>query len=399
MAITLDGTNGILSPDFEPSSSTTPTNGLFLPAANTVGLATGSTERLRIDSSGNLGLGVTPSAWGTAYRTALQVGSAACFAGVSGVGASDYFAVGGNFYLDSGAGYKYIRSTTANRLEASAGEFRWYNAPSGTAGNAISFTQAMTLDASGNLGVGTTSPSVRTHIKGSAGGELLRVSATGGAPSILLTNNDGTSEGLKLEYDNTNGNAAVNAVYSSGALIFKSANTERARIDSSGNLLVGATSSFGAGVQSKTTSASLQSFTAWNAVDSGQAYLFYGGTGSASFTARYQIYWNFTGGTGTAGFLSDYRQKDNVRRLTNGLDAIKALKPSIYRFKDALEDASGFIAHEVQEVIPQAVSGHKDEVDEDGTPKYQMLDQTHIIPYLTAAIQELTAKVTALEAK
>jgi hypothetical protein len=111
---------------------------------------------MRIDSAGNVGIGVTPSAWGTAYRTAMQAGTGACFAGTSS-GASDYFSIGGNFYLNSSASYRYINTATANRFEASAGEFRWYNAPSGTAGNAISFVQAMTLDASGNLLVGTTS--------------------------------------------------------------------------------------------------------------------------------------------------------------------------------------------------------------------------------------------------
>jgi hypothetical protein len=125
---------------------------------NVLSFATGGPyERMRIDSSGNLGLGVTPSAWGTAYRTAIQVGAAACFSGTSGSSATDYFAIGGNFYLNSSASYRYITSAAANRLEASVGEFRFYNAPSGTAGNAITFTQAMTLDASGNLLVGTTS--------------------------------------------------------------------------------------------------------------------------------------------------------------------------------------------------------------------------------------------------
>jgi hypothetical protein len=117
--------------------------------ATSLNLFTNGTVKATIDSSGNVGIGVTPSAWGTAYRTAIQAGTGACFAGTSS-GASDYFAIGGNFYLNSSASYRYINTATANRFEASAGEFRWYNAPSGTAGNAITFTQVMTLDASGN---------------------------------------------------------------------------------------------------------------------------------------------------------------------------------------------------------------------------------------------------------
>jgi hypothetical protein len=60
MAITLDGTNGISTPDLEPTGSTVPTNGVYLPAANSVGIATNSSERVRVDSSGNVGIGGTP---------------------------------------------------------------------------------------------------------------------------------------------------------------------------------------------------------------------------------------------------------------------------------------------------------------------------------------------------
>jgi len=208
-------------------------------------------ERMRLDSSGNLGLGVTPSAWGSAYRTAMQVGAGACFAGTSGSSASDYFAIGGNFYLNSSASYRYITTATANRLEASAGEFRFYNAPSGTAGNAITFTQAMTLDASGRLGVGTTSP-LRTLTSGGTSGELV----------LLGTGADGVEDALIGRISSqtrTYGSASTSSFasiefrtggfpwYSSGIIAFLTANgdgttgagAERARIDGSGNLLVG----------------------------------------------------------------------------------------------------------------------------------------------------------------
>jgi hypothetical protein len=117
-------------------------------------------ESMRIDSSGNLGLGVTPSAWGSSYK-AIQLagGSLASFSN----SALDLYS---NAY-DSGTGaWKYVASLAATRYAQSDGKHIWFNAPIGTAGNAISFSQAMTLDASGNLGVGTTSPTRKISIGG-----------------------------------------------------------------------------------------------------------------------------------------------------------------------------------------------------------------------------------------
>ena len=110
-----------------------------------------ATERLRLDSSGNLGLGVKPSGW-SGYK-AIEVGygtSNAAFAG-----AANDLAITSNAYYN--AGWKYITSSVlASEYRQTSGQHIWYTAPSGTAGTAISFTQAMTLDASGNLLVGRT---------------------------------------------------------------------------------------------------------------------------------------------------------------------------------------------------------------------------------------------------
>jgi hypothetical protein len=110
-------------------------------------------ERMRLDSSGNLGLGVTPSSWSTIKPLQLPGGSLAGYAGGAG---NNQIGIYNNAYFD-GSNYKYVTTDAAQRFVTVAGEYRWYNAPSGTAGNSISFTQAMTLDASGNLIVGGTS--------------------------------------------------------------------------------------------------------------------------------------------------------------------------------------------------------------------------------------------------
>ena len=110
---------------------------------------TNSSEKMRLDTSGNLGLGVTPSAWGSAYK-ALQVSSGGSYAASSN--AAFWYS---NAYNDN-TNWRYVTSTSASGYTQFGGAHSWFTAPSGTAGNAISFTQAMTLDASGNLLVGTT---------------------------------------------------------------------------------------------------------------------------------------------------------------------------------------------------------------------------------------------------
>ena len=130
--------------------------GMWSPAADTVAVSTGGSERLRVDSSGNVGLGVTPSA-----STIAQF-----------EGGSNLILVGrGNVYSSNNAtfnsGWKYISTAVAAQYNISGAEHRWFNAASGTAGNAITFTQAMTLDSSGNLGIGTANPAEKLQVNGS----------------------------------------------------------------------------------------------------------------------------------------------------------------------------------------------------------------------------------------
>ena len=97
---------------------------------------------------------------------------------------------------------------------------------------------------------------------------------------------------------------------------------------------------------------------------------------------------------------SDYRLKENITTLSNGIIRLKTLKPSRFNFKeDPNNTIDGFIAHELQTVIPQAVSGTKDEVDSEGKPKYQGADTSCIVPLLTAALQEAVAKIEVLESE
>jgi hypothetical protein len=132
--------------------------GLYNLLAGNFTIGTNSVERMRIDSSGNLGLGVTPSAWASGSR-ALQIGGSgsAINQTISVGNGTNGLDIATNAYYNAGWKYIYSSAFSSARYALDGGTHAWYTAPSGTAGNAITFTQAMTLDASGNLLVGTTS--------------------------------------------------------------------------------------------------------------------------------------------------------------------------------------------------------------------------------------------------
>ena len=95
---------------------------------------------------------------------------------------------------------------------------------------------------------------------------------------------------------------------------------------------------------------------------------------------------------------SDYRLKENVVLLDSAIDRLKQLKPSRFNFKvEPNTVVDGFIAHEVQSVVPESVTGSKDALDENGDPEYQGIDQSKLVPLLTAALQESISRIEALE--
>ena len=185
-------------------------------------------------------------------------------------------------------------------------------------------------------------------------------------------------------------NAATNQIG------FSISGSEKVRIDTSGNLLVGQTAVAGSNVDSfvYNKAGAYVSISHISGTPSATAYIqfLYNNTSIGSITQN--------GTTATAyNTTSDYRLKESVKPLFGGLDRVNALKPSVYTWKSDGSNGEGFLAHELAEVVPIAVTGQKDAVNDDGSINPQGVDLSKVVPILVAAIQELSAKVKSLEDK
>ena len=366
--------------------------GIFFPAADTIAFAEGGAEAMRLDSAGNMGLGVTPSAW-SGYGVAVIEAPA----GGTFVSAGNGNIIGSNWYYTA-SNFIYKTTNLASYYYQVNGQHRWYNAPSGTAGNAITFTQAMTLDASGRLGIGTTSPSTVLSL------------ASSNQPNHLYTGATGTFSWGQF---NSSGDASINNGANAN-LLFATNNAERARIDSSGRLLVGTTSalinesSFGATSNAntatfKTTDGPSQAILVWNSGTGATRNLITFFAGS-TYTSLGGITTNGT--VVTYGGTSDYRLKEISGAVTGYKERLMALQPKQGVWKTDGSDFRGFLAHEFAQSYPASVIGEKDAVDADGKPKHQSMQAStaEVMADLVALVQEqqalittLTARITALE--
>jgi hypothetical protein len=230
--------------------------------------------------------------------------------------------------------------------------------------------EKMRLDASGNLLLNTTgSPAASAKMKiatSARTGAFFDLTATGG-------------ENWIIDSTNTSGSTDVLGIYASGATGMYLTDT--------GNLLVGTTSAGGIGISIQPAATLILNN---NAAATGFVFQSY---------RRSSVEIGFIDQNGTTAVrystTSDYRLKENVAPMTGALATVSALKPVTYKWKSDGSDGQGFIAHELQAVVPDCVTGSKDAVDDEGNPKYQGVDTSFLVATLTAAIQELKAIVDA----
>ena len=314
------------------------------PANDTVTVETAGSERMRVTSAGNVGIGTSsPSTtlevlasssgriWSPASITELLVeraGSVSLTLSTNDVGAS--------------------RLNFANEASEARGRIQYDN-PSDQMIFDTSGTEAMRITSAGNVAIGTTNPSAKLHV---AGTSLF----TG---DMIVS--DLTPPTTGLVYNGT-------------------ANTSAIQIDSSRYIAIqqGESNNFWLSKPSGYSNGNLAAFAV-------------GGTTVGTIS---------TNGTITGyNTSSDYRLKDDIQPVTGASERLMALNPVNFAWLADGSRTDGFIAHEVQEVVPQAVTGEKDAVDEDGNPEYQGIDQSKLVPLLTAALQEAFQRIEALEAQ
>jgi hypothetical protein len=261
-------------------------------------------------------------------------------------------------------------------------------------------------DASGNVGIGTSTPVGKFDVGGAS------TATTNTTVYIHGTDNASYGQSIAFRRNGSNsliigdagailgsgGGASVFYTYGANYQAYYTNGSERMRIDSSGNLLVGTTS---AGALANNNGTAIGPQYGWiiqnhvNGAASGTAYLYFGYNGNSIGTITQN---------GTTGVLynltSDYRLKNNQQPLTGAKDFVMALQPKKWQWWDGSGEGVGFVAHEFMEVAKHSGNGEKDAVDAEGKPVYQSIQpsSSEVMANLVSFIQEQQAIITALQA-
>lgn len=257
-------------------------------------------------------------------------------------------------------------------------------------------SEAMRITTDRNVGIGTISPGSILELNRAGSGaigpnlylENSASSATGNASRVSFGIDAGSSASSPTAYIENVKDAAGPGSSFMAFGTFGASLAERMRINSSGNLLVGDTTSYGGRINAA-NGAGLYGIVIRDLAANTLAMQFQNSSGTAvgSITVG--------ASTTTYNTSSDYRLKENVRPLTGALATVAALKPCTYTWKADGSQGQGFIAHELQAVVPDCVTGTKDAVDADGKPQYQGVDTSFLVATVVAALQELKAEFDA----
>ena len=414
MSLILSGTDGLSDVDGSAATpairGTDANTGIFFPAADTIAFAEGGAEVARFDSSGRLGLANTNPSKLLTIGTSTTANPTVRLNG-SLTGGSDTYQY--SFGLDDTADFAGIKLNYADRVSKGLQIFTAPGFSFPITFYTNSATQAMTLDTSGNLGIGTTSPAAKLQTQQTSAGSRV----TG---ALLQNVGSSASTAVSLDFAPHESSASpttlarIDAIRTQTSnaltdLVFSTFNAtlqERARIDSSGNLLVGTTtngiSNGGIQLQPAGGGASIPFFGVGGNSSSD------GNISNAIYStslAQYQFYVGY-GGTVFArsvviSSLSDARLKENIVDLDVGLDKIMALKPRKFDWKEGKgnnkKNVRGFIAQELEQVFPDLIDEWRDPAPE-GEDPYKSVRQD-LMPVLVKAIQEQQALITTLTAR
>jgi hypothetical protein len=372
-----------------PTFTTSITTPIVKSASSLVLQTNGTTTAVTIDTAQNVGVGVTPSPWGSNFK-AIQVN--ALYGGsLSTSSAGNTFTHLSHGAYNSNTNWLYgATGFGVARYEmegpSSGGTHKWFTAASGTAGNTITFTQAMTLDASGNLGVGTTSPTYRLAVVGATSDATPVANFRG-----YTTGTDGARTAIVRYSSSTDANWA-NARHDAYNHLWYGNGAEIARLTYDGSLLVGVTSSVATNNTEGFRVISGGVPTVQRGVDGGFS-IFYNKANSATIGSI-----SNSGGVATLyNTTSDYRLKTVIGSVADAGQRIDALQPIEYEWKSDGSRTRGFLAHQFQEVYASSVSGTKDAVDAEGKPVYQSMQasSSEVIADLVSEIQSLRQRLAA----